>query len=650
MNRFRTFFSLVLLVAALACGTLSAMSALKVIGPTASSSSVAVAARPDVERAPASRPDNPRPPRNLVKLPVDQFDVITSQKKLVGSPIRHIVVQPDRIQMLTGDRVTWAGTFASLRGFNGRISLTDVARLVARSPEPDALRQISPGVYLLQAGLAQSPGTRMEIVAPGVKELRLASKPYVYLVGVNANALFRGVKVTSWLTAENRPDADPFRRRPFVAYDDGGRLDIVNSELSYLGGDTSKAYGVTWGKGTTGHATRSVFHHNLFGIYTSGAVNVTFRQNTVRDNAIYGFDPHTSSTGLRVVDNEVYGNNSHGIIFSENVRDSVVEGNRSYRNGGNGIMMDEKCDQTVIRNNEVWDNREDGIVIQGSSRVLVTENTVTNNGVGVRVNANELGPTVGTQVVANTLDRNDLGVQVYSGSRDTVSRDNLIRDSVIAGLAFAEPSRSESDTVVGAQKGLVADSTQVALKQLTMSNVDFGVLASAESRVDLEAVRINARDTALNIDATATATLVGIPGVSRSEVTGARKGVVVNGNALLRDVSIQGVERGVLVGPQARVVISTTDIVASSKGVEVIGAESLTRVQLLSSDVRAPEPVVGTEVGEATNNLDAVPSWLAIAGAVFVALALVLHFGHRVLSPMSGARHKAMPASGGGHG
>lgn len=650
MNRFRTFFSLVLLVAALACGTLSAMSALKVIGPTASSSSVAVAARPDIERAPASRPDNPRPKRNLVRMVPNQFDPILDRRKLTGTRVANIIVFADRIEMLTGDQVSFTAPFRSLPKLDGRISLGDVAALVAKSPTPDWLRQTAPGVYLLKAGLVQDRGTRMEVAAPEVKEVRMVSQPHVYLAGVGASALFRDVKVTSWLPEANGPDPDPAHRRPFVGYDEGGRLDIVNSEFSYLGTDSATAYGISWGDSVTGGATGSVFHHNLFGIYTGKAVGVVFRKNVVRDNAIYGFDPHSASRGLTVVDNEAYGNNSHGIIFSDLVTDSVVQGNRSYRNGGNGIMMDEKCDRNVIKNNEVWENRGDGIVIQGSSRVLVTENTVTNNGVGVRVNANELGPTVGTEIAANTLVNNDLGIQVYGGSKDTVSRDNQIRDSVVAAMAFTEPTLSSSDTVIGAAKAVVADSTQVTLNQLSVAGAELGVIASADSTVNLEAVRITARDTGVDVDPTATVSITGTPGVAQSIITGARKGVVVNGTAELRDVSINEVERGVLVGPEGKATINATDIVASSKGVEVIGAESLTRVQLLSSDVRAPEPVVGTEVGEATNNLDAVPSWLAIAGAVFVALALVLHFGHRVLSPMSGARHKAMPASGGGHG
>ncbi len=657
-TRTRKLLTALLAVASLACMVGAVLSGLRLDGVDVpvigASSAVTVSAEPAGARVPQARPDNPRPPRNLIRMVPDQFDVVVSQKELVGTSIRHIVVQPDRVQLVVGERSVWAATFASLKDFDGRISLGDVGRLVARSPFPDALRQTSPGVFLLQVGLAQMPGTRMEFVSPEVTELRLAAQPYVYVVGVGAQVLFNETKVTSWLPEENRPDDNPFHRRPFVSYDEGGRLDIINSEFAYLGSDSSKAYGVSWGEATTGEATRSVFHHNLFGLYTSKAVDVTFRQNVARDNAIYGFDPHTSSTGLTVVDNDAYGNNSHGIIFSEDVRDSVVRGNRSYRNGGNGIMMDERSDANQIRDNQVFDNRGDGVVIQGSSSVLVTGNQVSGNRVGVRVNANELGPTQNTRIEANHLDRNQIGIEVYGGARGTTSQGNQIRDSADQAIVLTEPTTSISDTIAGARKALVVTGTEVGARDLRVSNVETGVLVSGPGRVNLTGPTVDARDVAVDVEPGGHVTIAG-DGPSAT-LSGARKGLSVEGTADLHNVSITDVGREVLVGVAGRARIEATDIVAGSKGLEIFGTQTQSRVELLSSDVRAAEPVVApTEPAQPTwpltgNELSAVPSWLAVAGGMFLALALALHLGSRVHSQADSCRHKALPAGVGGGG
>lgn len=597
-------------------------------------------------------PDNPRPPRNLTKMNPDQFDVVVNRDDLRGSPVAHILVLPDKVELLVGDRILWTGFFRpSATAGPGPTTLAQVAELVARSPAPEWLRETKPGVFLLQVGLTQAPTTVMEFAAPRVRELRLASNPYVYITGVGATAMFRGVTVTSWQPGSGRPDTDATHRRPFISYDEGGRLDVIDSEFAYLGSDSSKAYGVTWGEATGGQAVGSVFHHNLFGAYTSRAVGVVFQNNVFRDNAIYGLDPHTSSYGLVVTDNEAYGNNSHGIIFSENVTNSVVSGNRSHHNGENGIMMDENSGLNIIKNNEVWSNGGDGIVIQGSSNVLVTANTVTANGVGIRVNANDLGATVGTQVSDNQLSDNRRGVEVYGGARDTVLRNNVIRNSLDQGIVFAEPASSQNDTVIGAQKAVVVDRVEATLRGLAAQDVDRGVVVTAGGRAIVEGARIVARDTAVDMDGPAALELTGTSAGEPSILTGARKGVVVQGTATVRNVTISEVERGIIVTEDARATIENSAITARSKGVDVLGSGGAGRVTLRSSDIRAPEPLVGADVSEAaSNDLIAVPSWLAVAGAVFVGLALVLHLGHRLWSPRSAVRHKAVPQfSGGGH-
>jgi poly(beta-D-mannuronate) C5 epimerase len=631
-------------VAALSCAALSSLT-LMGKGPFSM-----VQAAHDNWTSPTSyveRPDNPLPPRNRVRMQPDQFDVVTQRKALIGTPIGHLLVQKDRLEMLVGNQVVWSRPYRAIQGFDGKISRADLAALVARSPHPAWLKQTSGGVYQLSAGLVQMPGTRVEFTAPEVSEIRMVSQPYVYIAGVGAQALFQNVKVTSYVPATGKPDGNAYNHRPFVSYDSGGRLDAINAEFSYLGTDSSKAYSVSWGTGTTGVSEKSVYHHNLFGAYTGRAVGVTFRSNVFRDNARYGLDPHTDSSGLVVVDNEAYGNNTHGIIFSETVNHSIIIGNRSHDNGSNGIMLDEKCDYNVIRNNDVWNNRGDGIVIQGSSHAVVADNRVSGNEVGVRVNANELGFSDGTRVSNNVIKENRRGIQVYGGARDSITQGNTITNSADKAIDFADPGISQSDSVSGAHKAIVVDRA-ATVRGLTTSDVGRGIVVARGARATVESSQITGQDIAVEVGPEAHITLLGSDGGALTTVSGARKGVVVDGTADLKDVAIDNVSRGVLVGGGGQATITTTSIFTNSKGVEVAGFNGRGRVQLTSSDIRAPEPLVGSTLWqESGNSLSAIPSWLAVAGALFVVLATLLHIGHRVFAPLSHVRHKSHPEPAG---
>jgi poly(beta-D-mannuronate) C5 epimerase len=631
-------FRLVLGLASVLCAVLATLSALGKAPWSPHAAPVVAWSSPTQY---AERPDNPLPPRNRIRMAPDQFNPITVPKRLAGTPIGNIVLRRDRVDVMTGNTVQWS---APVRG--GDTTLPALAALTARSPHPDWLKQTAPGVYQLAAGLVQSPGTHLEVVAPEVTELRMVSQPYVYMAGVGASALFRNVKVTSWLPARNGPDPNAYNHRPFLAYDAGGRLDIDRADLGYLGTDASKAYGVSWGQGTTGTAERSVFHNNLFGAYTGGAVGVTFTGNLFRDNARYGLDPHTDSSGLTITDNEAYGNNTHGIIFSKNVNHSVVQRNRSHDNGSNGIIMDERCDFDLVTDNESWNNRGDGIVIQGSSHDVVSNNRVHGNKVGVRVDANELGPADGTRVAGNQLDGNEHGIQVYGGAKDTVSESNQITDTADQAINFADPATSQSDTVTGAHKALVVQQA-ATVNGLTTEKVGRGVVVGANARAVVTSSHITGQDIAVEVKPGGHVTLAGTNETDPTVISGARKGIVDSGTADLVDVAVQDVSRGLLVDEQGHATITTSSIVTSNKGVEAQGFNGRGRLELVSSEIRAPVPLVGSTLWEQHGTtLSSIPSWLAVAGAVFVLLASLLHIGHRLFAPESQVRHRHTPARG----
>jgi parallel beta-helix repeat protein len=343
------------------------------------------------------------------------------------------------------------------------------------------------------------------------------------------------------------------------------------------------------------------------------------------------------------VGNEAYGNNTHGIIFSKSVNHSIVEGNRSHDNGANGIMMDQKSDFNTIRNNQSWNNRGDGIVIQGSSHDMVSGNTVTGNTIGVRINANELGSTDSTRLIGNSISGNRHGVQVYGGTRDTVTMGNQISNTADQALHFVDPATSRSDTVSGALKAVVVDRS-ATIEGLATSNVDRALVLGRAAEASVESCQLTGRDIAVEVGQQARLSVLGSNRAAVTSITAARKAVFVSGTADLSDVAIHNVDRAVLVDPDGHATITTSSIVTARKGVEVQGFNGQGRVQLVDSEVRARKPLVGSTLWQHYGNtLSSIPSWLAVAGALFVLLASLLHIGHRVLAPASDVRHKPRP-------
>jgi parallel beta-helix repeat protein len=652
----RTFLALVA-IAAVACATLGVLAGVGIWRPqgsllggwsTAGSNPLSSAAPNPTEGFNSDVGIDKAPPRasNRRMIP-DQFDAVTAPKKLLGTPWANLVVMPDGIKTMIGNRVTWIGYFRSLPHYDGSTALEDIAALIKTSPTPDWLAETEPGVFLLKVGLVQAEGTSMTVAAPRIRELRLAANPYVYVSGVGATGTFRGVKVTSWIVANNAPDNDPLHRRPFISYHLGGRLDVIDSEMCYLGTDTNRAYGVTWGQAVGGQALRSVFHNNLFGAYTSRAVNVTFQDSVFRNNARYGLDPHTDSRGLTVIGNEAYGNNTHGIIFSKGVIDSVVANNHSHDNGANGIMMDELSNNNVIQNNIVERNHGGGIVLQGSSNVQVINNVVAGNTLGVRVNGNELGIAVGNHVAGNQLSGNHNGINVYGGARDTTLQNNVVRDTVNSAMILNEPSTSQNDSVVNARKAVVIGRGPSTLTSLSVQQVLRGVVVSDGTAATLTGANISASDVGIDVHNAATITLAG----ASTTVTDARKGVVVAGTAVLPNIQMSKVGKGVVLGPSAKLSVDDGRIAAKDVGLDVQGLGGSDRVVLHNSNVRATDPVAGASVADLTSNdISATISWLAVAGAVFVALALILHLLHRITMPASRVRHRGMPQPSGASG
>ncbi|CAM9672153.1 unnamed protein product, partial [Discosporangium mesarthrocarpum] len=150
------------------------------------------------------------------------------------------------------------------------------------------------------------------------------------------------------------------------------RMDIINSEMGYLGYYQSESYGLTWkvrGFCTVtkenlnifdkvnvyGDVMNSDIHHLFYGLYTYGHQGGFWTNNKMRDNWWYGFDPHDDSDYLTIHNNEVYNNGKHGIIASKRCNHVSIQNNHVY-NGGEtaaGIFLHRSSDNAIVRGNYI---------------------------------------------------------------------------------------------------------------------------------------------------------------------------------------------------------------------------------------------------------------------------------------------------------
>lgn len=304
----------------------------------------------------------------------------------------------------------------------------------------NTVQSLGNGIWLLDTSIVIEDNGRLDITsASGVKELRLVSRPDAAynLIADGGWLNIDGVKVYSW---DNSPGVDSYdttylptdsgvmQTRSYLLALEGGRMDLQNAELMYLGfaeindrvgygkGEPS---GLAWRllpPGVTDHAAgpkgsivKSKVHHNYFGMYSYQAVGLVISGTEVFDNYFYGLDPHDDSYGFVVANNYIHDNGYTGLIFSRRCISNTVYGNRIEHNGSHGFMLDRGSNHNLIYDNEISDNKYDGMVIYQSSDNQIYDNVVKNSGrYGIRIAAEFDDQDVFDDVAADNVIRNNV--------------------------------------------------------------------------------------------------------------------------------------------------------------------------------------------------------------------------------------------------
>lgn len=342
------------------------------------------------------------------------------------------------------------------------------------------------GVWLLKADVVVKPTARLEATNATIAWLRLDSTPdrfpaYTRLTATGGHLLIQGIKVTSWDTSAGDVDTEYLDGRSYLLAQLGGRMDIIDAEVAYLGWSDGEPSGLAWRKrsdtsrpetGATGKILRSNIHHNYFGQYSYEAYGMQVLHNEFHHNVLYGFDPHDYSMKFEVAYNKVYNNGKHGIIFSRHCSENWIHHNEVYSNAEHGIMLD-RDSQGKISDNLVYDNR-DGIAIFQSSDNIIQNNVLRDNERGIRINATYNaqdqydGVSTNNTVIGNTIQNNsEYGIYLYQRADGNRIVGNEITGNARIGIYIKTGANTIADnqlrtnghgiTIVGSESYSIPD-------------------------------------------------------------------------------------------------------------------------------------------------------------------------------------------------
>jgi len=386
-------------------------------------------------------PKNKNPlPKNIFLQQGQKIAVKTSDLR---TPINTTILTTNRFAKpprITYDKTS--NTIFVMEG--GSVANLTIISNGLRFINPNLLTQSKKGEWILRANLYVGKNVTLVLSANEISLLKMKSDPsgFIWLLSESGNVLISGIKISSWNEEIKAPDEDINDGRSYITAKDSGRMDVVRSDIGYLGypgapnrgGPFGGSYGISWkinsgGFGDnllTGVVRESSFHNNYFGLYTFGATGMLIDSNKFFKNIEYGLDPHDDSNNLLIVNNISYNNGNHGIILSKRCFNNVIAENISHDNRLHGIMLDRSSNNNLVSDNIIYNNT-DGIVLYDSHSNVVYNNKIYNNTKGIRANAGSSENFFEN----NEISTNNVGIYLYEGAKINTFLNNDVRENEV---------------------------------------------------------------------------------------------------------------------------------------------------------------------------------------------------------------------------
>ena len=247
---------------------------------------------------------------------------------------------------------------------------------------------------------------------------------------LGAGSLFiDGVKITSWDITTNdvvQQNVAGSVVRGWVTGDPGlGVLDIRNAEIGYLGYAAYDKQGITF-YNDHGRMFNNTVTNNYYGVFSYEVSDLIAENNTLDNNILYGFDPHTytkdSSFRNNVITNTL---NGIGLICSDNCSNITFENNRLMNNKV-GIMFSMHMDNSLVRNNTIIGSFDVAMSVSDSANNMIEYNHIFDSRYGI---AMKVSGTHNNEVRFNDLHNIPRdGIQISAETSYNSVHDNLLQN------------------------------------------------------------------------------------------------------------------------------------------------------------------------------------------------------------------------------
>ena len=356
------------------------------------------------------------------------------------------------IQYISASNLIVIGSTTGAPNASQVITIPDLAAALTAQSLTNLLVDQGNGIWLLKAKVVINPTARLDATKATINELRLESilSNFINITATRGGyLLIDGIKVTAWDSGTNTVDQNTADGRSYLAAQEGGRMDILNSEVAYLGWAANEVSGLSWRKrsnpldvatGATGLVQNSTIHDNYDGLFASGASGVKMLGNQVYKNLSYGIDARDDSENLEIGGNNVYSNGDNGILLGRQSQNNQVHDNQVHDHTLDGIALEQGAFNNLISQNTAFNNRN-GVALSQASNNQVKINHLHHNGNGIQLEAkfNPNAPidnlATANQIISNTIDSNsNYGIYLYARADRNIITSNTVTKNGINGI------------------------------------------------------------------------------------------------------------------------------------------------------------------------------------------------------------------------
>jgi parallel beta-helix repeat protein len=278
----------------------------------------------------------------------------------------------------------------------------------------------------------------------------------LYVYGI---ALIDDSIITSWTGFDHDTNEDDGRAHIIVQGSEA-KMNISNSELSYLGAGGYPNGGLVYRDVSSSSISNSVFKYNKWAIfyYHSTALTVENSEIYGDDTSDLGIDLSNSNGGNVIVNNTVH-TCRDGIMMG--TANEIIRGNTVHDYDRFGIWSGwQGVDDSLIEDNTVYNSvkvAEDirfGIYIYKSNRNTIRNNTAYHNGMGIHLETYSSNNTVEGNLVHDNTWYYGINIEEYCDNNVVIN--NIAHDNIYNIASFKSSyNLIANNTIYGAvQTGL----------------------------------------------------------------------------------------------------------------------------------------------------------------------------------------------------